>query len=129
MISVYLTPTLEELPIWICTTFLLWHSPAVSNLPSRAIPHFSLQRHHYCIAGFRTHVAIANIAYCLVIICALNASVCNYFKTKVFAFLRLKRCHGSLNYDLSVFQLNQFFAFDHCGGIYWLLACSCWQDT
>lgn len=106
-ISVYLTRTLKELPIWICTIFLLWDSPAFSNMPSRAIPHLCLQRHHYSIAGFRAHVAIANVAHCL-IICVLNASVCNYFKTNVFALLRLKWCHGSLNYDLNMFWLNQF---------------------
>jgi len=106
--EVYLTLILEELPVCIWTIFLLWDSSAVSNLPSRAVPHFTLQRLHYWITGFRTHVAIANMEYCLIIICALNASICNYFKTMVFAFLRQKCCCGPLNYDLSMFHLNQF---------------------
>lgn len=105
--------------------FLLWDSPAVSNLPSKAIPHFSLQRHHYSIVGFWTHVAIANIVCCLIIICALYAFVCNYFKTKVFSFLRQKCCCESLNYDLSMFHLKQLL---HLITVL-LAGCSCWQDT
>lgn len=106
MISVSLASMLEWLSVWICTIFLLWDSPAVYNLPFKAISHFSLWRHHYCLAGFRTHVAVESTVYSLIIICALNVSVC---KTKIFAFLKLKRCYEILNCYLNWFHLNHFF--------------------